>query len=66
VIELHWTRAQVLDQVDIAFLEDLNRAWADFPPLRRLAAAALGHKPRSRASREYHALIAMFPGGTIK
>jgi hypothetical protein len=44
----------------------LHRAWADFPPLRRLAAAALGHKPQARASRDYHALIAMFPGGTIK
>jgi len=66
VIELHWTRDQVLDQVDILFLEDLHRAWADFPPLRRLAAAALGHKPRARASRDFSALIAMFPGGKIK
>ena len=66
MIELHWTRDQVLDQVDISFLEDLHRAWADFPPLRRLAAAALGHKHPARASRDYHALIAMFPGGTIR
>jgi hypothetical protein len=66
VIELHWTRDQVLDQIDIGFLEDLHRAWADFPPLRRLAAAALGHKPRARASKDYHALIAMFPGGAIR
>ena len=66
MIELHWTRDQVLDQVDIAFLEDLHRAWADFPPLRRLAVAALGHKPRPRSSKNYHELIAMFPGGTIR
>ena len=46
VIELHWTRDQVLDQVDIAFLEDLHRAWADFPPLRRMAAAC----PRPQAA----------------
>lgn len=65
MIELHWTRDQVLDQIDVAFLEDLHRAWADFPPLRRLAAAALGHKPRVRPSRNYQALIAMFPRGTI-
>jgi len=66
VIELHWSRDQVLDQVDAAFLEDLHRAWADFPPLRRLAAAALGHRPKGRASKNYQALIAMFPGGTIR
>ena len=66
MIELHWTRDEVLDQIDIAFLEDLHRAWADFPPLRRLAAAYLGHKPRGRASRDYQSLVAMFPGGTIK
>ncbi len=56
----------MLDQIDTRFLEDLHRVWADYPPLRRLAAAALGHKPRSRASKNYHALIAMFPGGTIR
>ena len=66
MIELHWTRDQVLDQVDVKFLEDLHRAWADFPPLRRLAAAALGHKPRGRASRDYQALLAMFPRGAIR
>jgi hypothetical protein len=66
VIELHWTRDQVLDQIDIPFLEDLHRAWTDFPPLRRIVAGALGHKPRSRASRDYQALIAMFPHGAIK
>lgn len=66
MIELHWTRDQVLDQIDACFLEDLHRVWADYPPLRRLAAAALGHKPRSRASKNYQALIAMFPGGIIR
>jgi hypothetical protein len=66
VIELHWTRDQVLDQVDIAFLEDLHRTWADAPPLRKLAAAYFGYKPRARASQNYHELLAMFPGGTIK
>ena len=66
MIELHWTRDEVLDQVDIAFLEDLHRAWADFPPLRRLAATALGLKPRARASKNFSTLIGMFPSGTIK
>ena len=66
MIELHWTREEVLDGIDVPFLEDLHRAWADFPPLRRLIAAALGHKPQARASRNYQALIAMFPGGTIR
>jgi hypothetical protein len=66
VIELHWTRDQVLDQVDVLFLEDLHRAWADAPPLRRTVAAYLGHKPRAKASRDYRELLAMFPHGAIK
>jgi hypothetical protein len=66
VIELHWTRDQVLDQVDIRFLEDLNRAWAECPPLRRMAAAYLGYKPRARQSKNYHELLAMFPSGAIR
>jgi hypothetical protein len=66
VIELHWTRDQVLDQIDVLFLEDLHRAWADFPPLRRMVAAALGHKRRGRTSRNYQTLVAMFPNGTIR
>ena len=66
MIELKWTRDQVLDQIDVPFLEDLNRAWSDFPPLRRLAAAYLGYRPRSRASRNYHELLAMFPSGAIR
>lgn len=66
MIELHWTRDQVLDQVDIPFIEDLRRAWADAPPLRKMVAAYLGYKPSARASRDYGALLTMFPGGTIK
>lgn len=66
MIELHWTREQVLDQVDVPFLEDLHRAWADAPPLRKMVAVYLGHKPRGRTSRDYGDLLAMFPGGTIK
>jgi hypothetical protein len=66
VIELHWTRDQVLDQVDSRFLEDLYRAWADFPPLRRMIAAYLGHRPHEKPTRNYHDLLAMFPGGSIK
>jgi hypothetical protein len=66
VIELHWTRDQVLDQVDILFLEDLQRAFMELPPLRRLLAAFLGYKPRLRPSKDYHELLAMFPGGAIR
>ena len=66
MIELHWTRDQVLDQVDIPFLEDLRRAWAECPPLRRMAAAYLGYKPKARPSVNYHELLAMFPNGTIR
>jgi hypothetical protein len=66
VIELGWTREQVLDQVDVLFLDDLHRAWADCPPLRRMVAAYLGYKPRAKPRKDYHELIAMFPGGTIK
>jgi hypothetical protein len=50
----------------VFFLEDLHRAWADAPPLRRLLAASLGYKPKPRASKNYHELLAMFPGGLIK
>jgi len=65
VIELHWTRDQVLDQVDVLFLEDLHRAWADCPPLRKMAAAYLGYKPRTKSSKNYRELLAMFPNGKI-
>jgi hypothetical protein len=56
----------VLDQVDAPFLEDLHRAWADCPPLRRMVAAYLGYRPRQKPSTNYHELLAMFPGGAIK
>jgi hypothetical protein len=56
----------VLDQIDIPFLEELNRAWADCPPLRRMAAAYFGYRPPSRPSRNYHDLLAMFPNGAIR
>ena len=65
MIELNWTRDQVLDQVDAAFLEDLHRAWADAPPLRKMLAAYLGHKASARASKNYRELLAMFPNGKI-
>jgi hypothetical protein len=66
VIELNWTREQVLDQVDMPFLEELRRVWAQCPPLRRLLAVSLGYKPRPRPSRDYQELLAMFPGGAIR
>jgi len=66
VIELNWTREQVLDQIDIPFLEELRRTWTEYPPLRRLLAAWLGYKPRQRSSKNYHELLAMFPNGLIK
>ena len=65
VIELSWTREEVLDQVDSLFSEDLNRAWADYPPLRN-GAAYLGHKPPARPSKNYAELLAMFPAGSIR
>jgi hypothetical protein len=66
VIELGWTREQVLDQVDMPFLEELRGAWSECPPLRRLLAAFLGYRPRSRPSNNYHELLAMFPSGAIR
>jgi len=66
VIELGWTRDQVLDQIDVVFLEDLHRAWADCPPLRRMVALYLGYKPRSKPSSKYDELLAMFPTGAIR
>jgi len=66
VIELRWTRDQVLDQVDVLFLEDLHRAWAQAPPLRKMVAAYFGYKPPTRASKNYGELLALFPGGTIR
>ena len=56
----------MLDQVDACFLEDLQRAWADCPPIRRMIAAYLGYRASSKPSRNYHELLGLFPGGTIK
>lgn len=64
MIELGWTRDQVLDQVDIPFLMALRRSWEDWPPLRKLAAAWAGHKPPDRGS--LADLVEMFPGGVIR
>ncbi|MGB6536635.1 MAG: hypothetical protein WBF58_11815 [Xanthobacteraceae bacterium] len=66
MIELNWTREQVLDQVDMPFLQELRRVWAQCPPLRRLLAASLGFQVRPRPSQNYHELVAMFPGGAIR
>lgn len=66
MIELNWTRDQVLDQIDMFFVEDLRRAWADVPPQRRLLAAWLGFKPKPRPSKNFNELLAMFPGGAIR
>lgn len=56
----------MLDQIDAPFLEDLGRAWEDWPPLRKMFAASKGHKPKPKPSRNYAELLAMFPGGTIR
>ena len=47
------------------FLNALQREWEDCPPFEILVAAYFGHKPK-RTSNNYHELLAMFPGGTIK
>ncbi len=56
----------MLDQVDAPFLDDLHRAWADCPPVRRMVAAYLGYRAPEKPSRNYHDLLGMFPGGAIK
>ena len=66
MIELRWTRDEVLDQVDMPFVEALRRAWSECPPGRRLVAAYLGYKPPSRPSSNFQELLAMFPSGTIR
>lgn len=54
------------------FLQDLNRSWADCPPLRRMVAAYLGIKPKERTpgrrqdrGQDISELLAMFPTGKI-
>lgn len=63
---MHWTRDQVLDQIDMPFLDALKSVWEDWPPLRKYYAAVHGHKPPAPVSRDYSELAAMFPGGVIK
>jgi hypothetical protein len=63
VIDLGWSRDQVLE-ITIPFLHALRREWKDYPPLRMMVAAALGHKPQRR-SKDLNDLLAMFPGGKI-
>jgi hypothetical protein len=55
----------VLDQVDMPFLAALMRSFDDYPPLRRIAAALAGLKPKRRAA-DMSELVAMFPQGVIK
>ena len=45
------------------FLEALRAAWADWPPLRKIVAAWMGHKPPERGN--LADLVAMFPSGKI-
>lgn len=45
MIDLGWTRDQVLDQIDIPFLTALRAEWRQAPPLRMIAAAYAGYKP---------------------
>lgn len=40
--------------------------WDRWPPLRKMVAVALGHKPPEPASKNYDKLLAMFPGGAIR
>ena len=65
-MDLGWTRDQVLDQIDCDFMDALGRSWADCPPLRRMAAAYLGIKPKDKPSKNLAELLGMFPGGVIK
>ncbi len=64
MINLGWTRDQVLDQVDIPFLQTLRQSWEDYPPVRMLLAAMIGHKPKQRGN--IADLLEMFPDGVIK
>jgi hypothetical protein len=47
------------------FLAALTRSFEDHPPLRRIAAAMAGVKPKKRAD-DLGELIAMFPQGVIR
>ncbi len=52
------------------FLEALQRAWAEWPPLRKFVAAALGYKPKPPPKRidenTARELLGMFAGGVIR
>ena len=61
---MSWTRAEVLDQVDIPFLAALMHSFEDNPPLRKISAAFIGYKPPKRAN-DLNELLAMFPSGKI-
>lgn len=63
-IDLCWTRDEVLDQVDMPFLAALRRSFEDYPPLRKIAAAFIGHK-RPKRSNDLNELLTMFPSGKI-
>lgn len=58
-----WSEDQVLD-MKIPFLKALHREWENYPPVRMMVAAALGHKPKKR-SKDFTELLAMFPAGII-
>lgn len=62
---LGWTKNEVLDQVDMPFLEALQREWEDWPPIEVWVASYFGHKPKQRSS-DFTELLAMFPGGQIR
>lgn len=56
----------MLDQLDAPFITELQEAWTDCPPVRRMVAAYLQIKPRQKASTDLGELLAMFPTGVIK
>lgn len=69
IIELGWTKDEVLDQMTMPLLEALRRQWENWPPVRVAVGAFMGHKPPNRntnTSRDYAELLGMFPGGNIK
>lgn len=45
MIDLGWTRDEVLDQIDFPFMKDLWASWRRYPPLRILAASFVQYKP---------------------
>jgi hypothetical protein len=46
------------------FLAALTHSFEDYPPLRKIAAALIGHK-RPKRSNDLNELLAMFPDGKI-